>query len=79
VTIKLSELQKKQRAKLINYGDISKNLRCKLMGLGLHRSCEFHIERRAPFKGPIQIIVSNTAFAVRYNDVKNLEVELIDE
>lgn len=77
--MKINDLKEKQRAKLISYGNIDKEFRCKLIGLGLFRGCEFYIERRAPLGGPLQIIVDETSFSVRPSDIEPLTVEIINE
>ena len=66
-----------ERAKLMSFGDLSKPLRLRLYGLGLHLGAELSLAHIAPLGCPVAIQVGNTLLSVRRGEMQSLQLEKI--
>lgn len=74
--MKLSQLQPGQKGTISGFGSLSKDIRKKLMIMGLLPQTEVTIIRRAPMGDPIQVEVRDVSLAVRVNIAELISVEV---
>lgn len=71
----LSELNIGDKARICGYLPGSFAYRQQLLAMGLTPDAEFVLQRRAPFGGPIQIMLHNASVGVRAAEAAMLVVE----
>ncbi|PMH41925.1 iron transporter FeoA [Vibrio sp. 10N.286.49.B3] len=74
--MKLSELMIGTEAKVITFGELSNDIRKKLMVMGLLPNTTIKLLRRAPMGDPLQIEVRGVSLAVRENIAALIDVEV---
>ena len=75
MAIPLSCLNKLVSAKICQIE--SEDLLVKLVELGIMPGVELSIQNRAPFKGPLSILVNGTKVIIRNNEAEMILVETI--
>lgn len=75
--MKLSQLQPGQKGTISGFDSLSKDIRKKLMVMGLLPQTEVKIIRRAPMGDPIQVEVREVSLAVRVNIAESILVEVV--
>lgn len=73
----LTELTQGDRARLIGFGKTCPTYRQKLLSLGMTNGVEILVMRVAPLGCPVQIEVRGTSIALRKEDAKHLQWELV--
>lgn len=74
MTIPLSNLKEKIKAKISSIE--SEDVLTKMMELGVMPGGSFVLENRAPFGGPIAILVNGTKIILRKNEAKSILIEI---
>ncbi len=74
----LSELKIGQKAKVLKLNILSKEIRRHLLDMGLTRGAEVKIKKIAPLGDPIDIELRGYELCISKNDLKQIEVEVID-
>lgn len=72
---KISELLVGERARVVNYAEVGKAYRRKLLTMGLTPGIEFGITRIAPMGDPIEIRVRGFSLSLRKEEAAALDVE----
>lgn len=73
--MKLIELKKDDRARLIDFGKTDPLYRRRLLALGITRGIEIKIVRFAPLGCPVQVEVRGTSLTLRKEEAHLLEWE----
>ncbi len=72
--MKLTELKRGEKAKIIKIGKIG-DLKKRLVDMGVTSGETIKLERDAPLGDPQQYIIKGTGIAIRKEDAQNIEVE----
>lgn len=72
----LSEIKEGQKARIVQIGG-SGALRRRIFEIGLVRGAEVHVEKYAPLKDPIEIIIKGYHLSLRVEEASQITVELI--
>lgn len=75
--LRITDLEKGDRARLIDFGATDTQYRRRLLSLGVTCGAEFSVIRLAPLGCPIQIEVRGTALTLRKEEANQLILELI--
>ncbi|MFC3908882.1 ferrous iron transport protein A [Legionella dresdenensis] len=75
--MRINELVKGDRVRLIDFGATDILYRKRLLSLGITRGVEFSVIRLAPLGCPLQIEVRGTALTLRKEEAENLELERV--
>ena len=70
--MRINELTKGDRVRLLNFGDCKPDYRNRLLALGLIPGAEVLIVRVAPLGCPIQLEVRHTALTIRVHEAEAL-------
>ena len=73
--MKLKELKVGQEAVVSGFSTSDPIYRQKLLRMGLTRNAVFKVVRKAPFGGPIEVIVKESRLVLRSDEANALEVE----
>lgn len=73
--MKLSQLKEGDKARIVEFFELSNQIRKKLMIMGLLPNTEVQLIRRAPMGDPIQIRVRGVSLAVREKMADSIMVE----
>ncbi|KJY83436.1 iron transporter FeoA [Vibrio galatheae] len=73
--MKLSQLHQGQKATIHGFCELSKDVRKKLMVMGLLPNTPVTLIRRAPMGDPLQVEVRGVSLAVRANIADSIVVE----
>ena len=73
----LSQLPLFKSAEICKIHD--QDLEQRLLEMGCTPGEEISVVRKAPFKGPIAIMVSSYMLSVRYNDACNIDIKILDD
>lgn len=73
----INDLNKNDRARLINFGNTQLSYKRRLLSLGLTRGTEIKLIRSAPLGCPLQIELRGTSITLRKEEAAELEWELI--
>lgn len=74
--MKLSQLKGGQKATILNFSELSTDVRKKLMVMGLLPKTEVQLIRKAPMGDPLQIEVRGVSLAVRTKIADSIAVEV---
>ena len=75
--MRITELMKGEKARLIGFGLTNSTFRRRLLSLGLTRGVEIAIVRLAPLGCPVQVEVRGTSLTLRKEEVCYLEWERV--
>lgn len=75
--MKTTELIDGMRVRLVDFGTTEISYRQRLLSFGMTCGVEVHVVRKAPLGCPIQIDVRGSAIAIRKEEARHLEWELI--
>ena len=73
--MRLRELKKNETGIVAGFASADPAYRQKLLRMGLNRSAEFVVVRKAPFGGPIEVEVKGSRVVLRSDEANALEVE----
>jgi Fe2+ transport system protein FeoA len=74
--MKLTELNQGQSARITAIdGEI--RLRRRILEMGLTRGSEIHVEKYAPLKDPLELVVRGNHISLRVKEAAEITVELI--
>lgn len=71
----LSDLQPKQKARILDLMLISELVRRRLLDLGVLEGTEIRVTRLLPFRGPITLESSGQSIGLRRSDARMIRVE----
>ncbi|MDA8403559.1 MAG: FeoA family protein [Desulfobacteraceae bacterium] len=72
--MRLSEMGQGQSGKIVRIGGESK-LRRRILEMGLTRGAEITIEKYAPLKDPLELVVRGSHISLRVNEAAEIDVE----
>ncbi len=75
--MRITELVKGDRVRLVGFGDTDRQYRRRLLSLGITCGVEFSVVRTAPLGCPLQIEVRGTALTLRKEEAGELVLERI--
>lgn len=75
--MRITELNKGDRVRLIDFGTTALNYRRRLLSLGITRGVELSIVRVAPMGCPVQVDVRGTSLTLRKEEAIHLNWELV--
>lgn len=75
--MRITELVKGDRVRLVNFGETDRVYRRRLLSLGITRGVELSVVRVAPLGCPVQVEVRGTALTLRKEEASELEWERI--
>ncbi len=78
-TCKLSDLKKGQSGRVVSMNNENKALRRRLLDMGITKGVVIHIKKISPLGDPIDIELRDYELCIRKADMKEIEVEVIDE
>jgi len=73
--MRLNEMREGQSGKILRVGGESK-LRRRILEMGLTRNSEIYIEKYAPLKDPLELVVRGSHISLRVNEAAEIDVEL---
>jgi ferrous iron transport protein A len=76
-TCKLSELKKGQIAKVISLNNENKELRRRLLDMGITKGVLVEIKKIAPLGDPVDIYLRGYELCLRKKDMESIEVEVV--
>ena len=65
------------KAEIIGFGNLPKDFRRRLYGLGLYKGAEFSLAHIAPLGCPLAMQVGNTLLSLRFDEIKQLQLKII--
>lgn len=74
--MRLTELKQGQDARIISVGG-ELRLRRRILEMGLTRGTEIHVEKYAPLKDPLELVVRENHISLRVKEAAKITVELI--
>jgi Fe2+ transport system protein FeoA len=74
--MKLTELNQGQSARITAIGGEIR-LRRRILEMGLTRGAEIHVEKYAPLKDPLELVVRGNHISLRVKEAAEITVELI--
>jgi Fe2+ transport system protein FeoA len=74
--MKLTELMQGQHARILSVGGEIR-LRRRILEMGLTRGSEVHVEKYAPLKDPLELVVRGNHISLRVKEAAEITVELI--
>lgn len=72
----LTELREGQHARIISVGGEIR-LRRRILEMGLTKGSEIHVEKYAPLKDPLELVVRGNHISLRVKEAAEIAVELI--
>lgn len=75
--MRLNELSKGDRVRLVDFGDTQPQYRRRLLSLGVTRGTEVSVVRMAPLGCPVQVEVRGTSLTLRKEEAIHLDWELV--
>lgn len=73
----LSELKKGQRGRIVHVGGNSV-LRRRIFEMGIVQGSEFYVEKYAPLKDPLELIIKGYHVSLRVEEAAQITVENIE-
>ncbi|HSV93351.1 MAG TPA: FeoA family protein [Desulfobacterales bacterium] len=70
----LSELREGQRATVVRVGGASV-LRRRILEMGVVRGTEVYVEKYAPLKDPLELVVKGTHISLRVEEAAQIQVD----
>lgn len=74
----LSDMKEGETGKIIRIGG-NGALRRRILEMGLLRNAEIYVEKYAPLKDPIELIVKGYHLSLRVNEASQITVEKLEE
>lgn len=75
--MKISQLKRGQRAKVLGFVANNKHYRQKLLAMGLTPGTEFVLSRIAPLGDPIEITLRGYSLTLRKEEAEAMEIDLV--
>ncbi|MDD2389577.1 MAG: FeoA family protein [Desulfobacterales bacterium] len=72
--MKLSEMKKGQRATIVRVGGIGA-LRRRVLEMGMGKGVEIYVEKYAPLKDPLELIVKGYHVSLRVEEAEQITVD----
>ncbi|MDO9263633.1 MAG: FeoA family protein [Desulfosalsimonadaceae bacterium] len=72
--MRLSEMRKGQSGKIVRIGGEIR-LRRRILEMGLTRGSEIYVEKYAPLKDPLELVVRGCHISLRVNEAAEIDVE----
>ena len=72
--MRLSEMRKGQSGKIVRIGG-EITLRRRILEMGLTRGSEIYVEKYAPLKDPLELVVRGCHISLRVNEAAEIDVE----
>lgn len=73
--MRITELAKDDKVRLISFGDTDTHYRRRLLSLGITKNVELSVIRVAPLGCPVQVEVRGTALTLRKEEAIHLQLE----
>ena len=73
--MRLSELKQGQTARIVRIGG-NGALRRRILEMGILKDTEIYVEKYAPLKDPVEIIVKGYHISLRVEEAANITVEI---
>ena len=73
----LSEMKQGQSAKIVRIGG-NGALRRRILEMGILKGAEIYVEKYAPLKDPVEIIVKGYHVSLRVEEAAHIDVELVE-
>ncbi|MDD2316597.1 MAG: FeoA family protein [Desulfobacterales bacterium] len=73
----LSGMREGSRARIVHVGSTGA-LRRRLLEMGLQKGTEIYVEKYAPLKDPVELIVKGYHISLRVEEAHHIAVELIE-
>ena len=73
--MRLSEMREGQYGRIVSVGG-DMRLRRRILEMGLTRGAEFYIEKYAPLRDPLELVVKGMHVSLRVNDAAAITVEM---
>ncbi|MDA7025155.1 FeoA family protein [Bacillus sp. CLL-7-23] len=73
----LTDLNRKERARVKDFSSVNELVHCRLIHLGLKEDAEVCIKQKLPFGGPCLIETCGQCMSIRLNDAKKIRIEKI--
>jgi len=73
----LSDMKEGETGKIIRIGG-SGALRRRILEMGILKNAEIYVEKYAPLKDPIELIVKGYHLSLRVNEASQITVEKVD-
>ena len=70
----LSDMKEGETGKIVRIGG-NGALRRRILEMGLHKNAEVYVEKYAPLKDPIELIVKGYHLSLRVNEASHITVE----
>ena len=74
---KLSELEPQEKARIVKVGG-RRGIRRRLLDMGVVAGAEVEVQRVAPLGDPVEIRVKGYSLALRLEEARNIQVELVE-
>lgn len=72
--MRLSEMRKGQKGKIVRVGGEIR-LRRRILEMGLTRGSEIYVEKYAPLRDPLELVVRGSHISLRVNEAAEIDVE----
>jgi Fe2+ transport system protein FeoA len=74
----LSQMKEGQKGRIISVGG-EVRLRRRIIEMGITRGVDFYVEKYAPLKDPLELVVNGSHVSLRVKEAAEITVELGDE
>jgi Fur family ferric uptake transcriptional regulator len=72
--MRLNEMREGQKGKIVRVGGEIR-LRRRILEMGLTRGSEIYVEKYAPLKDPLELVVRGSHISLRVNEAAEIDVE----
>jgi Fur family ferric uptake transcriptional regulator len=72
--MRLNEMREGQKGKIVRVGGEIR-LRRRILEMGLTRGSEIYVEKYAPLKDPLELVVRGNHISLRVNEAAEIDVE----
>jgi len=76
--MRLSEMKEGQYGRILQIGGNSR-MRRRILEMGLTRGSEVYIEKYAPLKGPLEIVIRGCHISLRVDEAAEINVESVKD
>ena len=74
----LSDVEAKQRVRVVSLGAAGSVFRRKLLSMGLTPGIEVYVQRKAPLGGPLELSLRGFSLSLRKNEAQGIQVQLLE-
>lgn len=74
--MRLSEMREGQSGTIVRIGGESK-LRRRMLEMGLTRGAEIYVEKYAPLKDPLELVVRGSHISLRVSEAAEIDIESV--